>query len=193
MTNWQEIYESDCAHPPGWRLDNLVAELADALGDPDPEVRDGYPYAVLAAWIRRGVVDGDRCLALGDLMAERFTDPRIEARTFAPLVLEMIVRRGRLRPAWLDAFAAWYPAEADLRGRDDELGWLHAVAHGADLLGAVGLRPDVDPEVMLALAAERLLAPTDLGVSAERGGHPVPLTHGDAVKAGLAEVLRPVL
>ncbi|MET8539777.1 DUF2785 domain-containing protein [Kitasatospora sp. NPDC004799] len=260
MTNWREIYEADCARPQGRRLDDLVAELAEALGSPDPEVRDGYPYAVLDAWIRRGVIDGERRLALGDVMAERFTDPRTEARTFAPLVLRMIVSQGVLRPEWLDAFAAWYRAEADLRGRDDQLGWLHAVAHGADLLGAVGLRPEADPEPLLALAAERLLAPTgylfaerederlakavalvltrpdltperstgwltpvggaiapyargpmpawasntvrtlralyllaDLGVAAERGGRPVPLTHAAAVRARVAEVLRPVL
>ncbi|WP_316519949.1 DUF2785 domain-containing protein [Kitasatospora brasiliensis] len=259
MTNWCEIYESDCAFPAGRELDDLVAELADALGDPDPEVRDGYPYAVLDCWIRRGVIDADRCLALGDLMAERFTDPRIEARTFAPLVLGMIVGQGHLRPEWLDAFAVWYRSESDLRGRDDELGWLHAVAHGADLLAACGQRPEVDPAPLLALAAERLLAPTeylfaerednrlaralalvltrpdltperstgwlstigealvgmergpmpvwasntsrtllalyvlaDLGVPTERGGRPVPLAHGDAVKARLAEVLKPV-
>ncbi|MFE7634844.1 DUF2785 domain-containing protein [Kitasatospora sp. NPDC057518] len=260
MTNWREIYENDCALPPGRGLDELTAELAVALGDPDPEVRDGYPYAVLDAWIRGGVIDGEGCLALGDLMAGRFTDPRIEARTFAPLVLKMIVGQGVLRLSWLDAFAGWYRAETDLRGRDDALGWLHAVAHGADLLGAFGLRPEVDPEPLLALAAERLLAPTeylfaereddrlakavalvltrpdltperstawlspiaealapyergpmpvwasntvrtlrvlyvlaDLGVSVERGGRPVPLVHGEVVKARVAEVLRPVL
>ncbi|MFE4970980.1 DUF2785 domain-containing protein [Kitasatospora sp. NPDC056651] len=259
MTNWREIYETDCALPEGRGLDDLVAELAVALGDPDPEIRDGYPYAILDAWIRSGVIDGERRLALGDLMAERFTDPRIEARTFAPLVLTMIVGQGDLRPEWLDAFAAWYRSETDLRGRDDTLGWLHAVAHGADLLGALGRRPGVDPEPLLTLAAERLLAPTghlfaerednrlaralalvltrpdltperstawlstigeafagqergpmpvwasntvrtlfalyvlaDLGVPAERGGHPVPLAHGAAVKARLAEVFQPV-
>ncbi|MFI2611781.1 DUF2785 domain-containing protein [Kitasatospora sp. NPDC018619] len=161
MTDWREIYEKDGALPPGRGLDDLTAELAEALGDPDPEVRDGYPYAVLDAWIRSGVIDGERCLALGDLMAERFTDPRIEARTFAPLVLRMIVGRGVLRAEWFDAFAAWYRSEADLRGRDDKLGWLHAVAHGADLLGAFGLRPEFDPEPLFALAAVRLLAPTE--------------------------------
>ncbi|MFG2908914.1 DUF2785 domain-containing protein [Kitasatospora sp. NPDC048286] len=259
MTNWREIYENDCPLPAGPGLDELVAELAEALGDPDPEVRDGYPYAVLAAWIGRGVIDGERCLALGDLMVERFTHPRIEARTFAPLVLVMIVNQGHLRPEWIDAFADWYRSEADLRGRDETLGWLHAVAHGADLLGACGRRPEVDPGPLLVLAAERLLVPTDylfaerednrlaralalvltrpdltperstawlstvgdafvgmergpmpvwasntvrtllalyaladLGVPTERGGNPVPLAHGAAVKARLAEVLRPV-
>ncbi|MFF0410879.1 DUF2785 domain-containing protein [Kitasatospora sp. NPDC004745] len=161
MTDWPEIYETDCALPPGRPLDDLVAELAAALGDPDPAVRDGHPYAVLETWIARGVIDRDRRLALGDLMAARLTDPRVQARTFAPLVLTMIVGRGDLRPAWVEAFTAWYRSETDLRGHDAALGWLHAVAHGADLLAALGRRPEVDPEPLLALAAERLVTPTD--------------------------------
>ena len=69
--------------------------------------------------------------------------------------------QGEFQPSWLAAFEAWYPAETDLRGYDQELGWLHAVAHGADLLGAFGRCPQVDPASMLRLAADRLLAPTD--------------------------------
>jgi hypothetical protein len=34
---------------------------------------------------------------------------------------------------WYAAYSAWYPAERVTRGWDDELGWLHAVAHGADV------------------------------------------------------------
>ncbi|MFF1838653.1 DUF2785 domain-containing protein [Streptomyces sp. NPDC058231] len=61
----------------------------------------------------------------------------------------------------LDAFTRWYPAEPDLRGRDARLGWLHAAAHGADLLGTFGCHPQVDPAAMLDLASARLLTPTD--------------------------------
>lgn len=56
----------------------------------------------------------------------------MQARTFAPLALAVVLDRGadRLSTAtverWYDAFAAWYPAEADTRGWDDALGWLHA-------------------------------------------------------------------
>ncbi len=32
----------------------------------------------------------------------------------------------------------WYVDEQDLRGHDPELGWVHAVAHGADFFGACG-------------------------------------------------------
>lgn len=160
MTDWDKIYNGDCAPPVEGDLDEMAAELAMCLGDPDPQVRDGTPYVVLRTWIARDVIDGQRRAWLGDRMAERFTNPRIEARTFAPLVLDMIVSRGDLRPSWQEAFARWYPAETDLRGHDDKLGWLHAVAHGADLLGTLGRHPEVDPVAMLDLAAARILAPT---------------------------------
>ncbi|MFJ4593649.1 MULTISPECIES: DUF2785 domain-containing protein [unclassified Kitasatospora] len=162
MTDWYKIYSDACAVPPGGDLDELTAELAECLWDPDPEVRDGYPYVVLRTWIERDVIDGDRRVRLGDDMAARFAaGSPIQARTFAPLVLDMIVSRGDLRQEWLDAFVRWYPAESDLRGHDAQLGWLHAVAHGADLLGALGCHREVEPVEMLDLATARLLAPTD--------------------------------
>ncbi|WP_433218090.1 DUF2785 domain-containing protein [Microtetraspora malaysiensis] len=160
LEDWQNIWDGDCAVPAGRDLGELVDQLAGALGDPDPEIRDGYPYVVLRAWIERDVIGPDLRARLGAVMAARFDDPEIQARTFAPLVLDMIVGRGDFDPEWLAAFARWYPAEADLRGYEPPLGWLHAAAHGADLLGVFGLHPRVDATAMLDLAVARLLAPT---------------------------------
>jgi hypothetical protein len=159
-TDWQKIVDADFEPPAGADLGSLTAELSDALADPDPGIRDGTAYAVMATWIERGVLD-QRLAGLGDEMAARFRNPRIEARTFAALVLCWIVARGRFDEAWVSAFADWYPAEGDLRGFDAKLGWLHAVAHGADLLGALGLDPHVRPARMLELGARRMLAATD--------------------------------
>ncbi|MFJ9458432.1 DUF2785 domain-containing protein [Kitasatospora sp. NPDC101447] len=161
MIDWKSIEAADCAVPAGPPVDDVVDELSRALADPDPLVRDGAPYAVLATWIARGVIGASRRLELGDEMAARFTDPRIEARTFAPLVLDMLVSAGDFKAGWVDAFERWYPAEHDLRGHDDVLGWLHAVAHGADLLASFGRHREVAPVRMLELAAARLTAPTD--------------------------------
>ncbi|MFJ6137049.1 DUF2785 domain-containing protein [Kitasatospora sp. NPDC092286] len=161
MTDWTMIESDDCAVPADRPLEELVRELSAALGDPDPAIRDGAPYSVLATWIARGVIDAPRRLALGDEMAARLQDREIQARTFAPLVLDMLVEKGDFRAGWVDAFERWYPAETDLRGYDEKLGWLHAVAHGADLLDRFGRHPEVDPVRMLHLAATRLTTPTD--------------------------------
>ncbi|HEY2508518.1 MAG TPA: DUF2785 domain-containing protein [Streptosporangiaceae bacterium] len=159
MTDWQGIADGGYPAPADADLDVLAAELATALAEPDPHVRDGAAYAVLAHWIRAGVLDG-QLRWLGDQMADRFTDPRVQARTFAPLVLAWVIERGTFDERWVRAFMDWYPGEIDLRGHDEHLGWLHAVAHGADLLGVLGRHPQVRPDLMLGLATRRMLAPT---------------------------------
>lgn len=172
MINWDEI---DSAPPTA----DLLAGVSAALRSPDPLVRDGLAYEQLCRWIPG--LGPELLLPLGDEMAGRLSDPEIQARTFAALALTEVVEAGGYRPQWLAAFARWYPAETDLRGLDPELGWLHAVAHGADLLAAFGRSPLVaDPTPLLELGAARLLAPT---------GHVLDALEDDRLGRALALVL----
>jgi hypothetical protein len=64
---------------------------------------------------------------------------------------------------WRDTFAAWWPAETEIRGWDDTLGWLHVVAHGADVVDALAASSRLAAEELadlLTLVAERTVAPT---------------------------------
>ncbi|MGW6197069.1 DUF2785 domain-containing protein [Kribbella sp. NPDC055110] len=160
MTDWAQVREAGFAVPEGRPLGELVAELVGMLRSPDPVVRDREAYSVLATWISRGVLSPDELRALGDEMVPRFTDPEIQARTFAPLILDVIVTTGVFEPSWVPPFERWYVAEEDLRGYDEKLGWLHALAHGADLLGTLGQHAAVEPVQMLRLGIGRLLTPT---------------------------------
>ncbi len=147
-----------------------TSSLVTLLSSPDPHERDETAYTELARRIAGG--DEDHALArIGDLMATRFSDSEIQARTFAALILAEVLDRDRITglasqssvTRWRDAFAAWYRSEADLRGWDDRLGWLHAIAHGADALGAFGRSPRLDPDDLtglLALGRDRLLTGT---------------------------------
>jgi hypothetical protein len=161
MTDWAQVCAADFAVPSDRGLPELVAELSGMLRSPDPDVRDGQAYSTLATWIARGVLGRDELRTLGGEMAARFTDPEIQARTFAPLILDSIVSVGVFEPTWVSSFERWYVAEQDLRGYDEKLGWLHAIAHGSDLLGAFGLVPAVEPRRMLDLGIARLLTPID--------------------------------
>lgn len=159
MTGLQEVLDSGGALPARASRAEALAGLCEALRSPDPVLRDEQAYNILATWIPE--LDPQERHVLGDTMAARFRDPEIQARTFAPLILAEIISQGDYDPGWQSAFADWYPAETDLRGYDAERGWLHAVAHGADLLGALGRHPGAEPAPLLGLAAARLLAPAE--------------------------------
>jgi hypothetical protein len=89
-------------------------QVVAILRSSDPHERDEVAYVSLAGWIAAGDEDLD-LVGLGDTMASRLADRKIEARTFAALVLGEVVERdtvtGVLEPGvvrrWRDAFAAW--------------------------------------------------------------------------------------
>lgn len=162
MTDWEQIRATGFVFPESESVADLLSELVEMLASPDPAIRDETAFAAVATWVDDGVVPDDQLRPLGALMAGRLQADEVYARSFAALVLDVIVStRGVCEPGWVDAFERWYPGEPDVRGHDVSLGWLHAVAHGADLLGSLGLRSDVAPRRMLDLAATRMLAPTD--------------------------------
>lgn len=179
MPDWQALCSDGYAVPEEADMPALVRELEALLASPDPVERDEWGYSFVATWLRRGLIPPGLRVDLGDEMARRLTSDDIWVRTFAPLVLDALVTYGTFEARWVDPFARWYETEADLRGLDPDLGWLHAVAHGADLLGTLGHHDDVRPADMLELAARRLTRPTDHLWGAgedERLGHAIGLT-----------------
>lgn len=138
-------------------LDLLLRDLAS----PDPSVRDDAALPVLADAVLEGALTARQEQRVGDALAARLQHRDVWARSFAALVLGVLADAGTTREEWVGAVCRWYPAEADLRGHDPDLGWLHAVAHGADALAAWGRARCTDPERLLATLASRLLAPTD--------------------------------
>jgi Protein of unknown function (DUF2785) len=151
--------------------EELLDVLISSLASPDPAVRDDTAYPIFAAWVARGEFD-DALAALGDRLTSLFDQSQIQARTFATLVLGWVIRRDTLVDLvgaaairrWRSAFDFWWAGEKDLRGYDDQLGWLHAVAHGADTVRAFALSRHSGPaevQSLLALCTQRVLTPTD--------------------------------
>jgi hypothetical protein len=176
--NWKQVHDDDFRVPSGLPLVDLTEELTVMLGDVDPELRDATAYRTLAAWVSRGVYD-DLLPGLGDGMVaglatglgERDTDS-VFRRSFSALVLAECIGRDNNRPLvlggkvlqWGDAVATWMLREQDLRGYVDGKGWAHAVAHGADALGALAASPHLghaELTVVLDVVADRLLLPVD--------------------------------
>ncbi|MDN4162728.1 DUF2785 domain-containing protein [Nocardioides abyssi] len=175
---WKQVRAQGLAVPHDRPLEDLTADLTRMLGDPDPEVREGIAWPALVTWIGRGVYD-DLLVGLGDGMAaglraglgEVGTDSVLR-RSWSARVLGECLERDHLRslvPAgtvldWGDRVATWLLREQDVRGFVPELGWAHAVAHGADALGSLARSRHLGtPEltVVLDVVADRVLAPVD--------------------------------
>ncbi|WP_333762590.1 DUF2785 domain-containing protein [Streptomyces sp. IBSBF 2390] len=166
FVDWPSIATDDFPFPQAVPTTRLADELSVMLLSSDPEIRDDYAYTAAARWIREGHLD-DVLDSLGDTAASRFIHPEVQARTFAPLILCCVLTRGHTVPGlvpkqaaerWYAEFLAWYPGEQDTRGWDDSMGWLHAVAHGADAAAAFAKAlPDRRTE-LLELCARRMTA-----------------------------------
>lgn len=196
---WDQVQAAGFEVPSDRPLDDLTAELTTMLGSTRPEVRDGTAYPALATWIQRGVYD-DLLAGLGDGMVaglsvglgESGTDS-VFRRSFSALILGECLERTNehhLLPGakvldWGDRVAVWFLGEADTRGFVPGKGWAHAVAHGADAIGALAESPHLaGPEhaVLLDVLTERLLQqPPDQPLAA---GEP------DRVAAAALRILR---
>ncbi|WP_222851630.1 DUF2785 domain-containing protein [Phytoactinopolyspora mesophila] len=175
---WERVVAQGYPVPQGEALDELTTELAAMLGEPDPHVRDDIAYSVLHTWISEGVYD-HLLSGLGDGLAyglrqglgERETNSVLR-RSYSAITLAGVVARDNLihtlPPAvvltWADYAVAWILAEKDLRGWVPELGWVHAITHGADLLATLTASRHLGTDelaVLLDVVAERLLTQTD--------------------------------
>ena len=171
---WNQVQATGFEVPTDRPLDDLTAELTTMLGSTEAEVRDGTAYPALATWIDGGVYD-DLLAGLGDGMTvglsagvgESGTDS-VFRRSFSALILAECLERDTARHLlpgakimdWGDRIATWFLAEKDTRGYVPDKGWAHAIAHGADALGALGESPHLagpELEVLLDVLAERVL------------------------------------
>lgn len=196
---WNQVQATGFELPTDRPLDDLTAELTTMLGSTRPEVRDGTAFPALATWIERGVYD-DLLAGLGDGMAaglavglgETDTDT-VFRRSFSALILATCVERDNVQHLlpggkileWGDRAATWLLAEKDTRGFVADKGWAHAVAHGADTIGALGESPHLagaEHSVLLDVLAERLLL--------QPAEDPLVAGEPDRIAAAVMQILR---
>lgn len=172
---WHAVMTNDFAVPTGESIGPLVRELSGYLASPDPELRDDIAYNVLVHWIY--VQDSvparlrDKLVAkwkanLKRGIGEVGTDS-VFRRSYSALMLSVIAatdieRRPILDQAafddLLDAALAYLHDEKDTRGFDAAKGWIHSVAHTADVLKFLGrnrkLRPRDQARILNAIGAK---------------------------------------
>lgn len=146
--DWAEVAAREYAVPEGVYPPDVLDELLGMLASEDPEVRDRQAYSTLAHWMGAGQFDVV-LPELGEGANLGLEDPSVLLRSFSALVLGEVVQRDAEQPivpaglwqSWLERWQDWYPHEPDVRSHDPSLGWIHAVAHGADTARAFALHP----------------------------------------------------
>lgn len=146
--------------------DSTLRRLTDELASADPAVRDDGAFSALATALSEQQVAPAQRHWLGEQMVERLSHPDPQARSFAPLIFAVLAETWSVEDDawpdhWSDALLSWWPAEQDLRGYVAPVGWIHAVAHGADAVGTLGAVRLVPSRRLLATIAERLTATTE--------------------------------
>ena len=176
---WKDIAENEYALPQGHDLIDLTEELLGYLGSPDSELRDDIAYRTFHNWINiLELYDPEVLRNIRDvLMDNLFVGVRqddentVLLRSFSALVLSLIIHYDNQKPfldqeefdVMLDAVLRYFDAEQDLRGYDAKLGWIHAIAHSADLLKFFirnKRTEDENHEFILQTIANKLMDPT---------------------------------
>lgn len=172
---WQAVIRNEFKAPQDVPLPILLGELSTMLGSTDPELRDDIAYSVLANWIYRQrivpVEERQRLLRLWqDNLKAGIGQPATDAvllRSFSVLSLGVLVILDNEAPylerdafsALLASSLAYLKDEQDVRGFDSRLGWLHSVAHTADLVKFLARSRHLQPQeqgVILKAIADKL-------------------------------------
>jgi hypothetical protein len=187
-TYWRHIVDAKFEPPAGATAAGLTGELLDQLGAPDPELRDDLTFSILTAWIyqkkllgadelRAAIARLEANLRVG--IGETGTD-RILLRSFSALTLSVIAARENETPflsrdeyqRLLDAAIAYLHDERDTRGFDPQKGWMHSVAHTADLLRFLArhraLRLEDQSRILAALTDKSRVSPSFIEGEDER-------------------------
>lgn len=154
---WRELSAADFQVPEGLQAVDLLLEMNALLGSTDPWLRDEVAYSAAARWIFRapGLPDDElrrvMALWLGNLQ-EGTGNLDVESllrRSFSALCLSLVAARDLRTPflspaefgTLLDSTLTYLESERDLRGFDRQLGWIHTVAHTADVLKFMARNP----------------------------------------------------
>ncbi|GEM45067.1 DUF2785 domain-containing protein [Deinococcus cellulosilyticus] len=169
---WQNVRSGQL--PEGQSADALSDVLVQCLASPDPVLRDNLGYEIYASWLRGGALtdEGARKLTTALLaglksgLGEQGTSS-VFRRTFSALILSEVMRRDARSRFLLDAefsgvvegIAVHLTGEKDLRARTDTEGWMHGVAHAADVLWRIAENPRTtqqDLDVLLAALSSKV-------------------------------------
>lgn len=176
---WVSLRDNQFVLPAGHTVLSLREELFATIGSTDSELRDTIGLEAFYHWLKAGLYGAEeirwfipRLTANLQEGIGKEEDDSVFRRSFSALWLANIVQDDnethRLGKEDVDgiltAALAYFPAENDLRGYVPVKGYAHAIAHAADLFGALGQSQFTgaqDHADLLECVAGKLRAVTD--------------------------------
>lgn len=175
----QALQNNDLATLTPTETEALLEEFLANMGHPDPQLRDSLIYSTFVKIFQANLLSENQwhhvvkhCLSdqglyhhLGDTNSDT-----VFTRSFSALFLVVSLIADSQTPFLsqdqfgevLHKTTRYFQQELDVRGFVPQKGWAHAIAHGADLLGAVASHPKFEAaqsEKILAAIQNFLLSP----------------------------------
>ena len=174
--------------------DALAEPLLQCLNSPNPELRDNIGYGLFSTWLRNAQISVDRKQFLLQQLSANLSSATRELslqRSFSALIISELLRADAIdafmtatqREQLLQASVQALRDEQDFRGFEDELGWVHPIAHLADVLWRFSLHPALSEDQ----AALILIAIGNKVSAAENFYH---FNEGDRLARPIAILLR---
>ena len=130
------------------------------IGHPNPDIRDGLIYTTFYHAFDKDLLSRDQFLRLEQYLQERnlLTSPDTLTRSFSALLASLLIFFDNCpdspyfsllensRASLFNQALTFLINETDTRGYDNELGWIHAIAHGAELVMAISQHQDFSEE-----------------------------------------------
>ena len=144
--------------------------LWENIGNPNPEIRDDLVFNLFGQFIFEQLITREQLRWMIEKMnVTNSLEFRIEetgsvtaCRSFSALVMGMILQvdgdqtsgydsclTTSERTTWMQNGIRYLTREQDRTGYDEKLGWVHAFAHGADLLGTIISHPKCTQEYVV--------------------------------------------
>jgi hypothetical protein len=176
---WLALAKGGFVVPAGRTAGDMLLEMNALLASTDPVLRDDVAFTAAERWIvRDGRVGPDELRRLLKLWSSSLddglggpADDRVFKRSFSALSLSLIASRELAAPfldasevqAFFDRMLDYFAREKDLRGFDTTRGWMHTVAHTADVLKFLSRNTKLAPgsDVRLLAAVRDKIAAHD--------------------------------
>ena len=162
LTMYQELLRKIAGEKPSYNQEE-IQWLLDHLGDPSPEIRDDLVFTSFARGIQEELFTQEQFHFIAEeILSDGGLDKELDKlgastldRSFRALIYANLlsadgnqhslyyqVLKTDIRNTMLDQGLHYLEKEKDTTGFSSQYGWVHAFAHGADLLTEVVCHPD---------------------------------------------------